>query len=347
MILYNIKSCYSRCFPVKSLTSCAASDSAERSIIMRAFTLACLIAATLLILTSLQPREVSTVVPTPVVAVCISGASRGPATLRAFAAALETHLMEPARRAHNARFELFGWLQDDPAAERLLAQLLPSVVTRRTVGTALPPELALDEDTAIRTEHGHVASVGPLTGSVNLTNTLRMLRKMRGCEWLRQRQQARSVQPHALVVRIRPDLLLLEPLSLPLDAPPPPDRAWAWHCAEQRVASDQLLVGGPALAVRVGELYLPAALRAATERSQPPSTYPERLVWQHLVQVHGFRLQPLPSRTALVADSGGARAPLAKLRRDFPSAECPYPTADRTEVDLRAAMARWREIRSA
>lgn len=220
-----------------------------RACSMRAFTLACLIAATLLILTSIQPLETSTVVPTPVVAVCISGALRGPAALRAFAAALETHLMEPARRARNARFELFGWLQDDPAAERLLAQLLPSVVTRRTAGNALPPELALDEDTAIRTEHGHVVSVGPLTDGKNLTNTLRMLRKMRGCEWLRQRQQARSVQPHALVVKIRPDLLLLEPLSLPLDAPPPPDRAWAWHCAEQRVTSDQLLVGGPALAV--------------------------------------------------------------------------------------------------
>ena len=251
--------------------------------------------------------------------------------------------MQPARRAHNARFELFGWLQDDDAAELLLAQLLPTVVTRRTVGIALPPELVLDEDTAIRTEHGHVASVGPLADGVNLTNTLRMLRKMRGCEWLRQRQQARSVQPHALVVRIRPDLLLLEPLSLPLDAPPPPDRAWAWHCAAQRVASDQLLVGGPALAAKVGELYLPAALRAATERSQPPSTYPERLVWQHLVQAHGFQLQPLPSRTALVADSVGARAPLAKLRRDFPSAECPYPTAARTEMDLRAATRRLRE----
>ena len=312
---------------------------------MRTFALACFVAATLLILSSLQPRETSIIVPTPVVAVCISGASRGPAALRAFVAALEAHLMEPARRAHNTRFELYGWLQDHAAAESLLAKLLPTVVTRRTVGHALPPELALDENTAIRTEHGHVA-VGQLAYGVNLTNTLRMLRKLRGCEWLRQHHQARSVQPHALVVRIRPDLLLLEPMSLPLDAPPPPDRAWVWHCATQRVASDQMFFGGPTLAAKVGELYLPVALRAATEGSQPPSTYPERLVWQHLVQVHSFRLYPLPSRTALVADSDGARAPLAKLRRDFPSAECPYPSAARTEMDLRVATRRLTETRT-
>ena len=174
-----------------------------RRLRMRTFALACFVAATLLILSSLQPRETSIIVPTPVVAVCISGASRGPAALRAFVAALEAHLMEPARRAHNTRFELYGWLQDHAAAESLLAKLLPTVVTRRTVGHALPPELALDENTAIRTEHGHVA-VGQLAYGVNLTNTLRMLRKLRGCEWLRQHHQARSVQPHALVVRIRP-----------------------------------------------------------------------------------------------------------------------------------------------
>ena len=54
------------------------------------------------------------------------------------------------------------------------------------------------------------------------------------------------------------------------------------------------------------ELYLPDALRAAMARSRPASAYPERLLWQHL-HASGFALAPLPCRSALVSDGGGAR----------------------------------------
>ena len=74
-------------------------------------------------------------------------------------------------------------------------------------------------------------------------------------------------------------------------------------------------------------------------RSRPASAYPERLLWQHL-HASGFALAPLPCRSALVSDGGGARSPHAKLARDFPSAECPYPAPYEAQADLRLATER-------
>ena len=303
---------------------------------------ACVLTAGLLLLSSLQRTTVVVEPGPPLVAICVSGATRGPASLRATLAALQTHLLLPAKRVHGARISLFGWLQDS-AAEQAFEEALrsePVVITRRMLYHLLPPELARDEAAALRADHGRLIDsrrLGSAARGVNLTNTLRMLRKIRGCEWLRQHQQSRPAQPpHTLVVRIRPDLLLLEPLPLPL---PRADRVWAWHCAAQQVASDQLLIGAPQLAARLGELYLPDALRAAMARSRPASAYPERLLWQHL-HASGFALAPLPCRSALVSDGGGARSPHAKLARDFPSAECPYPPPYEAQADLRLATER-------
>ena len=308
-----------------------------------------MLTAGLLLLSSLQRTTVVVVPGLPLIAVCVSGATRGPASLRASVAALRAHLLVPARQMHGARISVFGWLQDS-AAEQAFEEALrsePVVITRRMVHHLLPPELALNEAAALRADHGRlidsqrIGSRTPAARGVNLTNTLRMLRKIRGCEWLRQHQQSLSAQPHTLVVRVRPDLLLLEPLPLPLPLEPPParSRAWGWHCAAQRVATDQLLVGAPSLATRLGELYLPDVLWAAMARSQPATAYPERLVWQHL-RASGYELDPLPCRTALVSDGGGARSPHAKLARDFPSAECLYPTPYETQADLRLASER-------
>lgn len=305
---------------------------------------ACVLTAGLLLLSSLQRTTVVVEPGLPFVAVCVSGATRGPASLRATVAALQTHLLLPAKRVHGARISLFAWLQDS-AAEQAFEEALrsePVVITRRMLYHLLPPELARDEAAALRADHGRLIDsrrLGSAARGVNLTNTLRMLRKIRGCEWLRQHQQSRPAQPpHTLVVRIRPDLLLLEPLPLPLPLPRA-DRVWAWHCAAQQVASDQLLIGAPQLASRLGELYLPDALRAAMARSRPASAYPERLLWQHL-HASGFALAPLPCRSALVSDGGGARSPHAKLARDFPSAECPYPAPYEAQADLRLATER-------
>ena len=317
---------------------------------------ACVLTAGLLLLSSVQRTTVVVVPGLPLIAVCVSGATRGPASLRASVAALRAHLLVPAKQMHGARISVFGWLQDS-AAEQQFEEALrgePIVITRRMVHHLLPPELALNEATALRADHGRLidseraGSRTPAARGVNLTNTLRMLRKIRGCEWLRQHQQSLSAQPHTLVVRIRPDLLLLEPLPLPLPlplAPPlepplPRGRAWGWHCAAQEVVSDQLLIGAPQLAVRLGELYLPDALRAAMSRSQPATAYPERLLWQHL-RASGYELAPLPCRTALMSDGGGARSPHAKLARDFPSAECPYPAPYEAQADLRLASERF------
>ena len=310
-----------------------------------------MLTAGLLLLSSVQRTTIVVVPSLPLIAVCVSGATRGPASLRASVAALRAHLLVPAKQMHGARISVFGWLQDSGAEQHLEEALRGElVVTRRMVHHLLPPELALNEAAALRADHGRLIDsqrVGSRTlaaRGVNLTNTLRMLRKIRGCEWLRQHQQSLSAQPHTLVVRIRPDLLLLESLPLPLPLPPlepqlPRGRAWGWHCAAQQVASDQLLIGAPQLAARLGELYLPDALRAAMARSQPATAYPERLLWQHL-HASGYELAPLPCRTALLSDGGGARSPLAKLARDFPSAECPYPAPYEAQADLRLASER-------
>ena len=308
---------------------------------------ACVLAAGLLLLTSRWQTVQIAPPAVPIVAVCISGAARGPVSLRASVQALRTYLIEPAKRSHDARVHVFGWLQDD-ATETTLETLLhdePVVITRRMVRKLLPPGLALAEGAALRADHGWLTGSGRVAATtspgVNFTNTLRMLRKIRGCEWLRQHQQSLSALPHTLVVRIRPDLMLLEPLPLPLplDNEPLHGQAWGWHCAAQGVATDQLLVGEPGLAQRLGELYAADALRAAIARSQPPSAYPERLVWQHLA-LHRVELHPLPCRTALVGDGSGARPPHAKLARDFPAAGCPYPAPSEVQASVRLAAER-------
>ena len=74
-----------------------------------------------------QPQAVAHVAH---VAICISGAARSEATLRAVVDALKTHLLDPSP---DVDWEFFAWLQDD-ASEAQLEALLPPpwlLVTRR------------------------------------------------------------------------------------------------------------------------------------------------------------------------------------------------------------------------
>lgn len=263
------------------------------------------------------------------VAICISGASRG--SLPAFAAALRKEMLGTA--SLDASFHLFGWLNDD-AAELELERLFAApegfpVLTRRAALPLLPPALRRSEEDRILSDHGEHAQSGG-AGSMRV-NTLRMLLKLQGVEWLRAHvEQTRSLR-FTLIVRIRPDLILLSPFPLP----PPPAvaaRVWLpWQCDGEGLAFDQLLASGPEAAVWLGSLYEPAKLRAALAQTGG-SHYPERLVYVHLAE--------MPSQAAVVGDGswalgwgslraalrdahGGDRDPWAKLRQDFP--RCNFP----------------------
>ena len=171
-------------------------------------------AAILLFLLHRQPSAEVAVRPAETalkrrVAVCISGASRGDAALAAFAAALRTNLLEYQSAAHE--FELYAWLESQPAEAQLLNLLAPRTVSTRA-SVVVPALLRQPEDAAIAADHhGGRASARADAGGTNRLNTLRMLYKLRGVEYLRR--QASSA--HDLVLRIRPDLELLALLTLP------------------------------------------------------------------------------------------------------------------------------------
>ena len=160
-------------------------------------------AAILLFLLHRQPSAEIAVRPAETalkrrVAVCISGASRGGSALAAFAAALRTNLLEYQSAAHE--FELFAWLESPPAEAQLLKLLAPRTVSTRA-SVVVPPLLRQPEDAAIAADHhGGRASARADAGGTNRLNSLRMLYKLRGVEYLRR--QASSA--HDLVLRIVP-----------------------------------------------------------------------------------------------------------------------------------------------
>ena len=95
-------------------------------------------------------------------------------------------------------------------------------------------------------------------------NTLRMLRKLAGAELLRQTIQARqpAAARHTLVVRMRPDLLLLgRPELLPHLSWGSRDLWLPWLCHGERLANDQMLVGSPAAMAHLAQLWEPDVMR--------------------------------------------------------------------------------------
>ena len=282
-----------------------------------------------------QPMHITTVkneLPLVTVALAVSGVSRGPLVLRRFADALSKHVIQRASSTH--RFDAFVCLQDDES-ELLLNQLLVRDAAVRMCTSrhqALRQGLLTDTDetVAIAKDHAPENYGAAWRGTIS-TNTLRMLYKLRCVEQLRvqmlkgQQQQ----QQHQWVLRVRPDLELLEPLTLP----PLASFVYApWACSASRLVSDQLLLL-PAVqppgakdeegsaAERLGALYEPRNLLQTVHRSEPPSLYPERLVW-HALQ--GFELRTWPARLRLVSSDGEPRDAYAKLKDDFPS--CFEPT---------------------
>ena len=143
----------------------------------------------------------------PVVAVCISGVLRGEASV--FASALREHFLDSVT-AHGAKVHLFAWLQDESAERSLEAAFAAEgVITRKD--QQLPQHLRLGEDEALDADSAGLLSAGEAWSNTGtLKNTRRMLRKIAGCEYLRQQQRT-----YGIVVRIRPDLILQDRLVLP------------------------------------------------------------------------------------------------------------------------------------
>ena len=255
----------------------------------------------------------------PLVAISISGASRGSATLRSFTTTLSKHVIRPAGGAYG--FHVLVWLQDDDAetlVHSLLADDVLRCLTRRRAldewhpGVEAPPRgsaSAREEAASIAADHPpslYVEAGTWVEGDSMSLNTLRMLHKLRGAEWLRQLVLA-GAEEHAWVLRLRPDLELHSRLPLPL---PPraarraaegahggggggerhPHRAAAvsravyvpWVCSADELCFDQWMLLPPAAAERLAMLYEPAALWQLMTMSKPPSLYPERLLWKAL-----------------------------------------------------------------
>ena len=287
--------------------------------------------------TKLQQRAAHTPT-TPAVAVCISGASRGPESLDRFAVALVAQLRPPA----NTEMQAFIWLAD-AASEQRLERLLRESRRFGAIYTRLRDEAAgstrLSEAEDIAAAHP-AAAFGDAWRPSMTPNTLRMLFKWRGVEGMR----AVSGVRHALVLLIRPDLELREALVLPSAYALGRAAVGGWLCDAERLASDQLLLLTDEGARRLGGLYEPAALRAALGASKPPSMYPERLVYEALRAAPGFELRAWSAADAAAPPAAvrapasallGATAPLdrdpyAKLRADFAprAGGCEYPAWD-------------------
>jgi hypothetical protein len=143
---------------------------------------------------------------------------------------------------------------------------------------------------------------------------------------------------HDWVLRVRPDLELLAPLALPpwaqsvLTAVAVADidagSFAAWSCESSQLASDQLLLlrampARASAAAVLGALYEPSRLDEATRRSQPPTTYPERLVWHALDGMLARAAWPGGAHVRLVGSGGEERDAYAKLKAAYP--RCAYP----------------------
>ena len=280
----------------------------------------------------------------PLIAISISGAARGPDALRRFADGLLRHVVLPARP--HLDFEAFAWLQDDES-EALLESLLCSNGATTAIRRCLsrrsqrPAPTQEDEATTIAREHPPAAYDERAWSDAVTPNTLKMLYKLRAVERLRLHHTMPSEAP-SHILRIRPDLELQATLPLP----PPVEAAEAvltpWLCTRAQLSSDQLLllpVSSGASAALAG-LYETAMLRRAMGQSDPPSLYPERLVY-HALRGHGLRIWQVSDGPALhelgaggaprhpglvlIGADGGVRDPYAKLKRDFP--DCAYGSA--------------------
>lgn len=286
----------------------------------------------------------STPVGLPVVAVCISGAGRGAASLRLTASALRKHLMEPAR---SSIFTVSVWLEDDAAEltlERELAGAYPTR-SRKDVLRDLPLHLRMTADDAL-------AARGLLGRERIVVNTLRMLHKLRDAEWLRRHAESRLGLPRAtLVLRTRPDLVLTAELKLPGPGPQAamdlaPDAAvfFPWSCPEQHLVFDQLF----ALSPEAASVLLDEAFDSAVSvLAKGQALYPERFLSDH-IGASGFASAPFPDPepclaaeacpfalrallvSELVPQAGESAAlrsrdPFDTLRAEFPLGGCVYP----------------------
>ena len=287
-------------------------------------------------------RKLSVVAATtmrPIVALAVSGSSRGSLSLHRFANAMRSCVIIPA--AANYDFHAFLWLQDAAAEDllhRALADSVRIVSSRREAlsdTSAQPPSgsqgpeselsaISVDHEPSTLSQRLHLGKAEEKSAEhgVQRLNTLRMLHKLRGVEWLRLHTLSKlgGGVTHTWVLRIRPDLELLTDLPLP---PPLPDLSLLggdvrvpWLCHMESLASDQLLLLSTAgsshgAAGRLGGLYEPAQLSRAVAASDPHSLYPERVVWHAL---DGFKLRMWTGAAlSLVSDSGGARDPYAKV----------------------------------
>lgn len=180
-------------------------------------------------------RSAPAVAPAPkhgvTVALLVSGAARGPAVLRCFASSLRQNVIHPFGQQQSANVQAFVWLQD-AAAEHSLCHLLSAERGRSSRFSSV--QLCVTRDAALRDfdapQAGRHASLHPPAGSRRADdematvaadhppsaypqgawradrspNTLRMLHKWRGVEWLRLQTLARrgdDQHPHTWVLR--------------------------------------------------------------------------------------------------------------------------------------------------
>lgn len=273
------------------------------------------------------------------VALSISGQARG--SMSRFATQLHMHVINPA--AQQALFDALIWLQD-AAAERQLQGLLCSgramhrCLTRQEALMTRPPLPAamFDESASISAMHDP-ATYGSAWVQGMSENTLRMFHKLRGVEYLRIQVLAAGSADHDWVLRIRPDLELTQAIELP-PAPPHASKTLIyvpWLCEGERLLTDQLLLlpGQTEAPTRLASLYEPSHLREAISASDPPTMYPERLVWHALLAsgrpsadalhpVYGVALMAngvgLDLRLMGTTESEPFRDAYAKLKRDYP-----------------------------
>lgn len=295
-----------------------------------------------------QPTRMNSKEPaSAVVAVCLSGVSRDETSLRLSLASLHQQLMQPAR---GVNFTVFSWFEDDYAEASLAREFMPNYPTflRRNALEYLPPNLRPLTDSVLE-EHGL------LSRERIVVNTLRMLRKLSGAEWLRRYAEGRLGFPRAtLVLRARPDMMLMSVVPIPvlqhslhdvktssLDASPGAI-SLPWACNARGLIFDQFFALSPSRASSVLDDAFDVALSLVRHGEQ---IYPEAFFF-NLLKSLAYEIVPWPVcmassfskdcvafRAALVSQPSGigaytldVRDPFATLRADYPDGHCQFPS---------------------
>ena len=254
-------------------------------------------------------------------AVLVSGGVANVGSLRAFRDSVVTNLIDSSE---DVEFHLFFYV-------RLPAEMSQEVLERELKSMSSARvwlhRIVLDDDhhtkseAQIRVDHPHYSYSAPF--EFNQFNTLSMYWKLYVVDQFRRRYEFETGVCFDAVVRIRPDLVLHDPLDLrALDLRRRDVLHLPWFNSSMRLAFDQLGVGPPEAMRAYAKAYYNVPY--LTESSALTlGFHPEHTLYMHL-QDAGLSMAKMRCRTSIARRKGEEEVEsvdsFARLRAEFGSA---------------------------